>query len=255
MPAGESLAFRPGAYVQVTCPPHTTRFSDIDVGSEYCGEWERLRLRSLAVSSAQQTARAYSIASYPQELGIVMLLIRIATPPPEAPPSTPPGVVSSYLFTLRAGDPVEIAGPYGTFRVAESEREMVFIGGGAGMAPMRSMILDQLLSRHTTRKISYWYGARNSREMLYREDFDRLEAEFDNFRWCFAFSEPSAGDQSGERGFIHQVLYDSYLAQHLAPEECEYYVCGPPLMIRAVRHMLDGLGVEAESIRFDDFGI
>jgi len=254
LPDGESIEFRPGAYVQVICPPHTTHFADFDIGAEYRGEWERLNLWGLTVSSAEETARAYSIASHPQERGIVMLLIRIAIPPPGAEPTVPPGVVSSYLFGLRPGDPVQIAGPYGTFCAAESEREMVFVGGGAGMAPMRSMIFDQLLCRRTTRKISYWYGARNGRELFYREDFDRLQREHDNFHWHFAFSEPSESDQGGERGFIHQVLFDKYLADHPAPEECEYYLCGPPLMIKAVRHMLDSLGVEAESIRFDDFG-
>jgi Na+-transporting NADH:ubiquinone oxidoreductase subunit F len=255
LPAGEALEFRAGAYIQVICPPHTTRFRELDIGKEYCGEWERLNLRGLAVSSAQETARAYSIASSPQERGIVTLLIRIATPPPDSPPFTPPGVVSSYLFAVRPGDTVDIAGPYGTFRVADTEREMVFVGGGAGMAPMRSMIFEQLAGRHTRRKMSYWYGARNARELFYREDFDRLQAQFDNFRWHFAFSDTASDDQGGERGFIHQVLFEKYLAQHPAPEECEYYFCGPPLMIKAVCHMLDGLGVEPDCIRFDDFGI
>jgi Na+-transporting NADH:ubiquinone oxidoreductase subunit F len=252
---GRSLQYEAGAYVQVTCPPHETRFEEFDIAPPYRGEWDRMNLWTLAVSSQQETARAYSIASHPGEQGIVTLIIRIATPPPGAGPSVPPGVVSSYLFKLRPGDPVEIIGPYGYFRVHETDREMIFVGGGAGMAPMRSMILDQLLCRRTTRKLSFWYGARNLRELFYREEFDRLQREAANFSWNVALSEPSPEDAwSGDSGFIHEVLYQRYLKDHPAPEECEYYLCGPPMMIKAVRHMLDSLGVEPESISYDDFG-
>lgn len=255
LPEGESLSFRAGAYVQVTCPPHQTIFTGFDIDPPYRAEWERLHLRQLAVSSVQETTRAYSIASHPGELGIVMLIIRIAIPPPGANASVPPGVVSSYLFGRQPGDAVEISGPYGDFCTIESEREMVFIGGGAGMAPMRSMIFDQLRCRKTARQMSFWYGARNLREVFYRSDFDQLAAELENFRWCVALSEPNPTDDwQGERGFIHEVLYERYLKDHPAPEECEYYLCGPPLMIKAVVRMLDNLGVERENIRFDDFG-
>lgn len=255
LPAGESLEFEAGAYVQVNCPPHETRFEQFDIPPRYRGEWDRMNLWPLAVSSQRETSRAYSIASHPGEHGLVTLIIRIATPPPGAAPSVPPGVVSSYLFKLQPGDRVEIAGPYGNFHVVDSDREMVFVGGGAGMAPMRSMIFDQLRCRHTQRKMSFWYGARNLRELFYREDFDCLQEEEDNFSWHVALSEPTQEDQwSGDCGFIHDVLYDRYLKDHAAPEECEYYLCGPPMMIKAVRHMLDGLGVEPESISFDDFG-
>jgi Na+-transporting NADH:ubiquinone oxidoreductase subunit F len=256
LPAGETFEFVPGAYVQAVCPPHTTRFVDFDIGPEYRAEWDRLKLSGLEVRSPQPAERAYSIASHPGERGIVMLLIRIATPPAGAPPSAPPGVVSSYLFGLKPGDMLEIAGPYGEFRVNESDREMIFIGGGTGMAPLRSMIFDQLRVRRTARRMSYWYGARSGRELFYRDEFDRLQSEFSNFRWHAALSEPAPDEAwTGARGFIHQVVFEQYLGDHPSPEECEYYLCGPPPMIKAVRAMLDGLGVEAESIRFDDFGV
>jgi Na+-transporting NADH:ubiquinone oxidoreductase subunit F len=255
LPEGELLPFRAGAYVQVTCPPHQTSFTSFDIDADYDGEWERLHLRQLAVSSTKETTRAYSLANHPGEPGIVMLVIRIAIPPPGSDASVPPGVVSSYLFGRRPGDRIEISGPYGDFCALESEREMIFVGGGAGMAPMRSIILDQLRCRHTTRKMSFWYGARNLRELFYQDEFDRLANEVDNFRWCVALSEPDpADDWQGDRGFIHEVLYARYLKDHPAPEECEYYLCGPPLMIKAVLRMLDSLGVERENIRFDDFG-
>jgi Na+-transporting NADH:ubiquinone oxidoreductase subunit F len=186
---------------------------------------------------------------------LLRLLVRIATPPPGAAASVPAGSVSSWIFALQPGDTVDVAGPYGSFCASESMREMVFVGGGAGMAPLRSIILDQLLRVRTTRTISYWYGARNLRELLYREEFDQLAAEHENFRWCAALSEPRPEDDwSGEQGFIHSVLLRRYLDAHPAPEECEYYLCGPPLMVQAALRMLDGLGVERDMIRFDDFG-
>lgn len=255
LPAGETLAFRAGAYVLVTSPPHATALRDVEVAPDYRGEWDRLGLRNLAVSSAKETARAYSIASHPGERGIVMLLVRVALPPPGAPPGTPPGVVSSWLFDRRPGDAVELAGPYGSFGVVESDREMILVGGGAGMAPLRSIAFDQLRCRSATRPITFWYGARNLRELFYREAFDGLAAEFPNFRWHVALSEPREEDGwTGDTGFIHEVLYERHLKDHPAPEECDYYLCGPPLMLQATVRLLARLGVDRESIHFDDFG-
>ncbi len=255
LPTGEELDFRAGAFVQVTCPPHRTAFADFDVGIDYSGEWTRLDLWRHAVTSVTETTRAYSIASPPSERGVLRLIIRIATPPPGAPDTVPPGIVSSYLFGLKPGDTIEISGPYGTFAVADREREIVFVGGGAGMAPMHSMIFDQLERLRTTRKITFWYGARNLRELFYQEEFERLQTEHENFRWTAALSEPGAEDNwPGERGFVHEVLYKRHLADHPAPEECDYYLCGPPMMIKAVLRMLDRLGVDQDDIHFDDFG-
>ena len=202
----------------------------------------------------QPVVRAYSMANYPEEKGIILLNVRIATPPPDMP-EAPPGQMSSYIFDLKSGDKVTISGPFGEFFAKDTDNEMLFIGGGAGMAPMRSHIFDQLKRLQTTRKISFWYGARSLREMFYGEDFDALAAEFDNFQWHPALSEPLAEDNwQGYTGFIHEVLYDHYLAEHPAPEDCEYYLCGPPMMIAGVTKMLDDLGVEPENILFDDFG-
>jgi len=255
LPAGEEIDFRAGAYIQVTCPPYRAAFSGFDIGPEYRAEWQRLDLWRHEVESVKETTRAYSIASAPIEKQSLRLLIRIATPPPGAPDSVPPGIVSSYLFGLKPGDDVEIAGPYGTFLVADTDREMIFVGGGAGMAPMRSMILDQLDRVRTARKISFWYGARNLRELFYEEDFDRLQAEHENFHWTVALSEPAAEDHwRGETGFVHEVLDRCYLANHPAPAACEYYLCGPPMMIKAVLGLLARLGVDRDSVRFDDFG-
>lgn len=255
LPPGEIIEFRAGSYVQIACPPYRVRFADFDIGPEYRGEWDRLDLWRYEAGTAEPTTRAYSLASYPEENSFILLDVRIAIPPPGAPEDAPPGVVSSYLFSLEPGDTVEVMGPYGNFFATESEREMVFVGGGVGMAPMRSHIFDQLKRRKTTRKISFWYGARNRREVLYREEFDRLQAEHDNFAWYVALSDPEPGGPwQGMTGFIHEVLYESYLKDHPAPEDCEYYLCGPPVMIRAVLNMLDSLGVDPGSILFDDFG-
>ena len=255
LPAGETIEFQAGAYVLVTCPPHHTRLRHVEVGPAFHAEWDRLRLWDLAVSSPRETTRAYSIASHPGEPGIVTLLVRIAVPPPGAPPGTPPGIVSSYLFARRPGDIVEIAGPYGSFGVTDSEREMILVGGGAGMAPLRSIVFDQLRRRGTTRPITFWYGARNLQELFYREDFDCLAAEFPNFQWHVALSDPREEDAwEGDTGFVHAVLHERYLKDHAAPEECEYYLCGPPMMLRATLRLLERLGVARESISFDDFG-
>ncbi len=254
-PAGEHIDFRAGSYVVVDCPPYQACFADFDIEPAYREEWDRLDLWRYEGGSAAATTRAYSIANYPNENDIVMLVVRIAIPPPSAPETVPPGVVSSYLFSLKPGDTVLLSGPFGHFLATDSPCEMVFVGGGAGMAPMRSHILDQLLRLKTSRKITFWYGARNRRELFYDEEFDRLQNEFENFRWTAALSEPRDEDAwQGETGFIHQVLHDRYLADHPAPEDCEYYLCGPPMMIQAVRNMLDNLGIDPENIFYDDFG-
>jgi len=255
MPDGESLDFRAGSYVQVTCPPHRTTFRSFAIDEEYRDEWDRLDLWRYAASTAEPATRAYSIANCPAERGIVTLLVRIATPPAGAPAGVGAGVVSSYLFGLKAGDQVEVSGPYGTFCADQSEREMVFVGGGAGMAPLRSIIMDQLGRLGAKRKITFWYGARNLRELFYNEELDRLEIDHDNFRWFVALSEPRAEDEwRGETGFIHEVLYERYLKEHSDPAACEYYVCGPPMMMKATLHVLERLGVPRENVRFDDFG-
>ena len=195
------------------------------------------------------------MANHPDENAFIRLDVRIAIPPPGAAKDVPPGVVSSFLFGLKPGDEVTVSGPFGNFFATDSDREMIFIGGGVGMAPMRSHIFDQLLRLKSTRKIGFWYGARNVREILYREDFERLQIEHQNFSWHVALSDPAPGDQwTGLTGFIHQALYENYLKDHPMPEDCEYYLCGPPMMVTAVRNMLDSLGVDSDNVIFDDFG-
>jgi Na+-transporting NADH:ubiquinone oxidoreductase subunit F len=256
LPPGESIDFRAGAFIQVTCPPFHIDFSEFEVDPKIRDEWDRLGLWALAAGCQTAETRAYSLANYSDEQGIAMLIVRLAVPPADARPSVPPGCVSSYLFSLRPGDEVEIAGPYGHFFARETACEMIFVGGGAGMAPMRSHIFDQLKRLQSKRRISFWYGARTSRELFYVEDFDRLQQEHDNFQWHVALSEPDPGsDWQGDVGFIHQVLHDRYLAEHPNPEECEYYLCGPPVMILALRGLLDQLGVDPENVSYDDFGV
>lgn len=255
LPAGQRLDFRAGAFIQVICPPHHTRFADFDVNPVYRPEWDRLGLWRLEVTSDREAVRAYSLANPPAENDRVMLLVRIATPPPGAPASVPPGVVSSYLFQRKPGDSVRLSGPYGTFHVQPGDREMIFVGGGAGMAPMRSMIRDQLEREGTTRKMTFWYGARNRQELLYQEEFDRLAAKHPNFRWCAALSEPRAEDAwEGESGFVHEVLHARHLKDHPAPDGCDYYVCGPPMMMKALQSLLEQMRVDPAHIHFDDFG-
>jgi Na+-transporting NADH:ubiquinone oxidoreductase subunit F len=253
LPQDENIDFRAGSFVQVTAPPYKARFRDFPIDTPVRPDWDRLDLWRYSVESTVPTTRAYSLANYPDEDRVVMLLVRLATPPMRAPEKTPPGVVSSYLFQLEPGSPLEISGPYGHFFATESDAEMVFVAGGAGMAPMRSHILDQLLRVHTNRPISLWYGARNRRELFYDDLFDRLEDEHDNFRWTVALSEPEE-DWNGEVGFIHEVLHERYLADHPHPERCEFYLCGPPLMASATQAMLAGVGVPRENVYFDDFG-
>jgi len=254
IPAGEELAFRAGGYVQIVCPPHEICFRDFAIEAEYAGDWERLDLWRFTSRSTETVQRAYSMANYPGEAGGIILNVRIALPPPGVE-AAPPGVCSSYLFSRKPGDEVLVSGPFGNFFARGGEREMCFIGGGAGMAPMRSHIFDQLVRLHSRRTITFWYGARSLCEAFYIEDFDTLAARHDNFTWHLALSEPRPEDQwNGATGFIHQVLFDLYLKDHAQPEEVEYYLCGPPAMIDACRTMLFDLGVEPENVMFDDFG-
>lgn len=254
IPNGESVPFRAGGYIQIEAPPHKVKFSDFDVPEKFREDWERFKLFDLESEVKEETIRAYSMANYPEEEGIIMLNVRIATPPPRDM-SLPPGKMSSYIWSLKPGDKVTISGPYGEFFAKDTDAEMVFIGGGAGMAPMRSHIFDQLRRIKTDRKISFWYGARSSREMFYVEDFDMLAKENPNFEWHVALSDPQPEDNwEGYTGFIHNVLYENYLKDHPAPEDCEFYMCGPPMMNAACIQMLEDLGVERENILLDDFG-
>jgi Na+-transporting NADH:ubiquinone oxidoreductase subunit F len=255
LPEGESVPFRAGGYIQIECPPHTVHYKDFDIEEEYRDEWDKYDVWRYVSKVDEPVTRAYSMANYPEEKGMIMLNVRIASPPPRAPEGTPPGKMSSFIFNLKPGDEVTISGPYGEFYAKETDNEMCFIGGGAGMAPMRSHIFDQFRRLKTKRKVTYWYGARSSREAFYQDDFDTIQKEFDNFKWYLAMSEPLPEDNwTGLTGFIHQVLYDEYLKNHPAPEDIEYYLCGPPLMLKACREMLDSLGVEPENVMFDDFG-
>jgi len=255
LPEGESVNFRAGGYVQVECPPHHLAYSDFDVADRFRDDWDRYNLWRYESTVSEPTMRAYSMANYPDEKGTIILNVRIASPPPGAPDYVPPGIMSSYIFGLKAGDKVTISGPFGEFFAKDTDNEMVFIGGGAGMAPMRSHILDQLRRLHSKRKISFWYGARSLREMFYADEFEELQAENENFTWRVALSDPqSEDDWTGPVGLIHNVLFDQYLEDHPAPEDCEYYLCGPPMMNAAVIHMLEDLGVERDRIMLDDFG-
>jgi Na+-transporting NADH:ubiquinone oxidoreductase subunit F len=254
LPEGEEVPFRAGGYIQIECPPHVVAYKDFDVEEEYRGDWDKFDQWRYVSNCEQDVQRAYSMANYPEEKDIIMLNVRIASPPPRTP-DVPPGLMSSYIFGLKPGDEVTISGPYGEFFARPTDNEMIFIGGGAGMAPMRSHIFDQFRRLHTNRKVSFWYGARSLREAFYIEDFDAIAAENENFHWYLALSEPLEEDNwSGLTGFIHQVLYDNYLKDHPAPEDCEYYICGPPMMNDAVIQMLTDLGVEPDNILFDDFG-
>ena len=254
IPQGEAVPFRAGGYIQIEAEPHHVKFADFDVPPLYRGDWERFKLFELESIVKEPISRAYSMANYPDEKGLIMLNVRIATPPFNNM-SAPPGQMSSYIWSLKPGDKVTISGPFGEFFAKQTQAEMVFIGGGAGMAPMRSHIFDQLKRLASTRKISFWYGARSVREMFYVEDFDRLAAECPNFTWHVALSDPQPEDNwQGYTGFIHNVLYEHYLRDHEAPEECEFYMCGPPVMNAAVIKMLKDLGVEDDNILLDDFG-
>ena len=254
LPEGESVPFEAGGYIQIECPPHVVNYSDFDVQEEYRGDWDKFNMWRYVSKVGEGVTRAYSMANYPEEHGIIMLNVRIASPPPRAPEGTPPGIMSSYIFNLKPGDEVTISGPYGEFFAKETDNEMCFIGGGAGMAPMRSHIFDQFKRLNTNRKVTFWYGARSMREAFYQDHFDSI-AENENFEWHLALSDPLPEDNwEGYTGFIHQVVHDEYLKDHPAPEDIEYYLCGPPMMLSACMKMLDDLGVERENILFDDFG-
>jgi len=254
LPDGESVDFRAGGYIQIECPPHELKYTEFSVQEEYKPDWDHFNIWQYESVVEETVVRAYSMANYPEEKGIIMLNVRIASPPPRSE-GLPPGQMSSYIFNLKAGDEVTISGPFGEFFAKKTDAEMVFIGGGAGMAPMRSHIFDQLERLNTDRKMTFWYGARSLREMFYVEDFDRLAAAHDNFDWRVALSDPQEEDNwDGDTGFIHNVLYENYLKDHSAPEDCEFYMCGPPMMNQAVISMLHDLGVEDENILLDDFG-
>lgn len=254
LPEGENVNFRAGGYVQLECPPHTINYRDFDVDKQYHGDWDRFKIWDNLSTVTETVTRAYSMANYPEEKGIVKFNIRIASPPPGSQ-GIPPGKMSSWTFGLKPGDKVNVYGPFGDFFAKNTQAEMVFVGGGAGMAPLRSHIFDQLLRLNSKRKISYWYGARSLREMFYAEEFEELARKYSNFQWHVALSDPLPEDNwSGHKGFIHKVLFDNYLKEHEAPEECEYYLCGPPMMTKAVIDMLLELGVERDNILLDDFG-
>lgn len=254
LPDGQNVDFRAGGYIQIECPPHTVDYKSFAVDDEYKPDWDHFKIWENKSIVEETVVRAYSMANYPDEKGIIMLNVRIASPPPRTQ-GLPPGQMSSYIFNLKEGDEVTISGPFGEFFAKETEAEMVFVGGGAGMAPMRSHIFDQLERIGTKRKMTFWYGARSKREMFYVEDFDRLAAAHDNFEWHVALSDPQPEDDwTGDTGFIHNVLNENYLNAHEAPEDCEFYMCGPPMMNQAVINMLEDLGVEDENILLDDFG-
>jgi len=254
IPNGESVPFRAGGYIQIEAQAHHVKYSDFDIDEQYRGDWNHFGFFDVESKVDTDTLRAYSMANYPEEEGIIMLNVRIATPPPGRL-HLPAGKMSSYIFSLKAGDKVTISGPFGEFFAKETDNEMVFIGGGAGMAPMRSHIFDQLKRLKSKRKMSFWYGARSKREMFYEDDYNGLAADNDNFEWHVALSDPQPEDNwDGLTGFIHNVLHEQYLKDHEAPEDCEYYMCGPPMMNAAVIHMLKDLGVEDENIMLDDFG-
>ncbi|MBU2865186.1 NADH:ubiquinone reductase (Na(+)-transporting) subunit F [Reinekea marina] len=253
LPEGENVDFRAGGYVQLECPPHEIEYKDFDIEEEYHPDWDKFNIWQYKSKVTEPTIRAYSMANYPEEKGIVKFNIRVASPPPGT--DHPPGIMSSYVFNLKPGDTIDVYGPFGEFFAKDTDAEMVFVGGGAGMAPMRSHIFDQLKRLNSKRKISFWYGARSMREAFYQEEYDMLARENDNFEWHLALSDPMPEDNwDGYTGFIHNVLYENYLKDHEAPEDCEYYMCGPPMMNAAVIKMLEDLGVEKDNILLDDFG-
>ena len=254
LPPGEEINYRAGGYIQIECPPHVAKYGDFNIEERFRDDWDKYNLWRYVSEVKEPALRAYSMASYPEEKEI-MLNVRIATPPPGAPDSVPPGIMSSYIFNLKPGDKCIVSGPYGEFFAKDTDKEMIFIGGGAGMAPMRSHIFDQLRRLKSKRKMTFWYGARSKREMFYVEDFDMLAKENENFVWHVALSDPLPEDNwKGYTGFIHNVLYEEYLKNHPAPEDCEFYMCGPPMMNSSVINMLLENGVEPESIFLDDFG-
>ena len=253
LPDGETVDFKAGGYVQLEAPAYEIDYKSFDIQEEYHSDWDKFNIWYNKAINPEPVIRAYSMANYPQEKGIIKFNIRIASPPPGT--DFPPGIMSSWTFNLKPGDKVKVFGPFGEFFAKETPNEMVFVGGGAGMAPMRSHIFDQLLRIDTNRKITFWYGARSLKEMFYVEEFDDLALKYPNFEWHVALSDPQPEDEwSGDTGFIHNVLYHNYLKSHEAPEDCEYYMCGPPMMNKAVIDLLLNIGVEPENIALDDFG-
>ncbi len=254
LPEGEDVGFKAGGYIQIECPPHEVAYKDFDIEEEYREDWDKFDIWRFVSKVDEPVVRAYSMANYPGEKGIIMLNIRVASPPPRLP-HVPPGKMSSWIFSLKPGDEAVISGPYGEFFIKDTEAEIVYIGGGAGMAPLRSHIFELFKRGKTSRKVSYWYGGRSLRELFYIDHFREIEKDFPNFKFNIALSEPQPEDNwDGYVGFIHQVLLDNYLSKHPAPEDNEYYICGPPMMNAAVFKMLDDLGVEPENIAYDDFG-
>lgn len=261
LPEGETLNFQPGSYIQIDVPKYDIKFTDMDIDDKYRDEWDKFKMWGLVCKNDEETYRAYSMANHPAEGNIVMLNIRIATPPFDRNTGTwaagiKPGICSSYIFSRKPGDKVTVSGPYGEFHILNTKREMLYIGGGAGMAPLRSHLLHLFKTLKTTdRKISYWYGARSRCEIFYEEDFRAIERDFPNFSFHIALSDPQPEDNwTGYTGFIHQVIYDHYLKDHDAPEDIEYYMCGPGPMANAVKKMLWDLGVPREMLMYDDFG-
>ena len=253
LPKDESVDFKAGGYVQLEISPYQLNFKDFVIQKEYREDWDKFKLWDLKAASDTTVIRAYSMANYPEEKGIVKFNIRIATPPPGT--SFMPGLMSSYVFNLKPGDTIKVFGPFGDFFVKDTDNEMVFIGGGAGMAPLRSNIFDQVKRLKTKRKISFWYGARSLRELFYQDEFEQLAKENENFSWNVAMSDPLPADNwTGYKGFIHNVVLEKYLSNHPAPEDCEYYLCGPPIMNTCVIEMLKNLGVDGDNIALDDFG-
>lgn len=258
LPEGENLKFRSGGYIQIDIPKYEVDFKDMDIEEKYHPDWDSTNIWGLKCVNKEPTFRAYSMANHPAEGNIIMLNIRIATPPwdrdKNAFMNVSPGISSSYIFSRKPGDKVTISGPFGEFFIKDTQNEIVFVGGGAGMAPMRSHIFDLFKTKRTTRKVSFWYGARSSREVFYEQDFEEIAAEFPNFSFHIALSEPKEEDNwTGPTGFIHQVLYDQYLKNVDNPEDIEYYLCGPPMMTSSVEKMLDNLGVPVENVMFDNF--
>ena len=260
LPEGEKLNFKPGSYAQIVIPKFDIKYSDMDIDDRFKSEWDKFKLWPLTCKNEEETIRAYSMANYPAEGNIITLNVRIATPPFDRSTGTwkagvKPGIASSYIFSLKPGDKVTMSGPYGDFHILETNNEMLYIGGGAGMAPLRAQLLHLFNTVKTGRKVSYWYGARSKNEIFYEEDFRAIEKEFPNFKFHIGLSEPRPEDNwTGPVGFIHQVIYDNYLKDHEAPEDIEYYMCGPGPMSKAVEKMLDDLGVPAQNLMFDNFG-
>ena len=255
LPPGEEVNFKPGGFIQIEVPPHALSYSSFDIDERFLADWKKFKMFQYTSHVHTPVTRAYSMANYPGEKGIIKLNVRIASPPPRGPADIPPGKVSSYIFNLKPGDEVIISGPFGEFFIEESDSEMVYIGGGAGMAPLRSHIFELFKALQTKRRVSFWYGGRSLQELFYAEEFEELARQHENFSFYAALSEPLPEDNwHGLTGFIHQVLFDNYLQEHPAPEDINYYMCGPPMMAKAVLEMLDNLGVEPEYIHFDDFG-